>query len=140
AEEAVPWPEEAQEGVRTAVMSEIAGLRDRVFEGRLSDLRSLLRESEVRTRLVRRADQWKGMIPQLAARGQDLVASTLGEERMEAARAALGLPHRSERPDRVVFAAPQPSPALPAVYRRLFSDQALEAGDLLTGRLEDVAA
>lgn len=140
AEEAVPWPDEAQEGVRAAVMSEIAGLRDRVLDGRLSDLRSMLRDAEVRTRLVRRADQWKGMLPQLAARGQELVASTLGEERMEAARTVLGLPHHAVRPDRVAFAAPQPSPALPAVYRRLFSDQALEAGDLLTGRLEDVAA
>lgn len=139
-QDAASWPEQAQEDIRHAVLSELAGLRDRVFEGRLSDLRALLRDTEVRARLVRRADQWRGLLPQLGARGMERVVSMLGAERMEAARAALGLPEPAERPDREVFSAPRSQIALPTVYRRLFSDQALEAGDLLTGREADIAA
>lgn len=135
------WAEAAREGVRRAVVQELGNLRGQVLDGRITDLRLfLLREAEVRSRLVRRAGEWRGLVPQVRQRAEGLVRGALGEARIEVARAFLGLPETPvwDRPLRVAFAPPEPVIHLPVVYRRLFSDQALEAGDLLTGRKDEV--
>lgn len=142
AAESRPWAEEARDGVMQAVMKELADLRGQVLDGRITELRLFLfRESE-RSRLVQRAHQWRGLVPQLRQRGVQVVEHALGVERLEAARVLLGLPEEIawERSLHEALRPPEAAVPLPVVYRRLFSDQALEAGDLLTGRQDEVQA
>jgi len=68
----------------------------------------------------------------LARQGIRAAAVALGEDRIESGRLLLGLrPTVSDRPLGAVLAPPTPRIALPLVYERLFSDQALEAGGLM---------
>jgi hypothetical protein len=116
-------------------------LRWQLVEGRVGELRSrLARETDGRLWIerVRR-------LPSLLARGRrefrTIVRAVLGGERIEKARLYLGLPTAEE--DLLVdgnhFARePGVLDHLPLVYRRLFSAQALEAGDLLVGRTDAI--
>jgi len=112
-----------------------------MLDGEGNDLRELiLREVRVRRRLVRKAEEWSGLLPESLEQAAAVFQGALGEDRVVALRQALGLPAASDadRPIQAQLAAPRPNDALPVVYRRLFSDQALEAGDLLTGRQTEV--
>ena len=124
-----------EQRVHDCVIGQIATLRARVASGEIGDLRSVwLREVRI-GQLARSAETWSGWLPTLWGRSVDVARRALGEERLEAARATLGLPPPAERRDqRTAFAPPEPAVAVPVVYRRLFSDLPLEAGDLLAGR------
>ena len=72
-----------------------------------------------------------GLGPQLSR----VVRRTVGPERLAVARDLLGLPdHHDAVSLREALQAPDLDAGVPVVYRRLFSDHALEGADLLSGR------
>jgi Kef-type K+ transport system membrane component KefB len=139
-EDSTQWGEQARKGVRDAVLGGLEELRWQLVEGRVGALRS---------RLARTDGQWwldqARRLPSSAARVRRevglVVHSALGAERIERGRTYLGLPapKQDAHLDPNVFARPAGDlDHLPLVYRRLFSAQALEAGDLLVGRAEAI--
>jgi Kef-type K+ transport system membrane component KefB len=126
----------AVEGVQRAVVGELASLRAQIQEGRVAEVRSrLLREAASR-RLVQGARTWPAAVQVVWSSGAELVRGFLGPGGLAQVQQALGLPVpvAERRPDPASFAEPRPGVELPLVYRRLFSDAAMEAGDLLTVR------
>lgn len=141
AQEAAPWPEEARTHVRDAVVTKLDDFREQVFDGRITDLRhTLLREVQVRRRLLTEAGNWSAAAGAVGERVSEGFAIALGDERIAAIRHRLGLPEAVQGTDPAAFAEPRTLARLPMVYRRLFSDHALEAGDLLTGREQEYAS
>lgn len=139
-QEAQPWPEQARADVRSAVLRELDTFRARVFDGEVHDLRGmLLREAAAGRRFIQAAGLWTGGLWDTYERWRGHARRWIGDDRLLAISQLLGIPDLQQhlvRSDR--FALPQPTLELPVVYRRLFSDQALEAGDLLTGRQAEV--
>lgn len=135
------WADEAERGVKAAVMGELDGLRQQIQEGRVSEVRvRLLREAAAGRRLVAGAGGIRGILTTTRERGLAFARDVLGAAGVHQAQRALGL--RTEvaerRPDPMTFADVRTAAALPLVYRRLFSDAALEAADLLTGRRSEL--
>ncbi|MEO0604744.1 MAG: hypothetical protein AAF211_25150, partial [Myxococcota bacterium] len=126
----------ADERIEEAVLGGMGQLRETILDGRITELRAQwLREAPLGRTLARRARRFGGWLPDAADRVWQLGSRALGEDRMLALRALLGLPeHGDERDLRSALAPPRPPTDVPLVYRRLFSEQALEAGDLLSGR------
>ncbi len=130
---------EVSRGVRTAVLGNLARLRDMLVSGNTSELRTRLTQMNLaqgRRELASVASRAAGSAGQLLK----IARSTLGEEALQDARRAMGLPGVDRRgavgPD--AFAPAQERVDIPLAYRRLFSDRALEAGDLLSGREDEV--
>ncbi len=137
-DELASLPDEASEGVRTAVLDGLDDLRAQIVDGRVSELRSRIREARTGN-LAREAQQLRGRLGAAQERAWSMARSALGEERMARGRRVLGLPEpASAEVSPATFAVPAPRVELPVVYRRLFSDSALEAGDLLTGRAAEI--
>lgn len=139
--EAAELPRVAEHGLRDAVLGGLHELRSQIVDGRVAELRlRLLREAAQSRNLARQARHLGDLLNVGAERAILVARGALGEDRVAGLRVALGLPDPT--PGGVqptTFAAPKPAEHLPLVYRRLFSDQALEAGDLLTGRQSDIA-
>ncbi len=132
---AEPLPETVEGLLHEAVVVKLDTFRGQVLDGRITDLRhTLLRQVEVQRRFLDRASSLSEVATAAAEQVAEGLAITLGDERIAALRYSLGLPTTVQVADPRAFAAPQPLSRLPTVYRRLFSDHALEAGDLLTGR------
>lgn len=82
----------------------------------------------------------RGLPARIGAVGARLRAG-LGEDRLLALRRAAGLAGTLARPEMVAaLRPPPPRIAVPPVYARLFSDLPFEAGDLVAGRQEELAA
>ena len=133
-------PNRARKGVRIAVMEDLEQLRARVVDGRVAELRMrLLREAASARSLARDAEQFRGFVQQTSHTVLSFTRQALGEDRLALARQALGVPDESMAdPSPRTFERPEVGTGLPVVYKRLFSDQALEAGDLLTGRQAEI--
>jgi len=135
------WSDRASNGVYDAVLGELDALRAQIQEGRVSELRvRLLREAAAGRRLVRRAGGLTGLARSVMSAFEDIAQGVLGPSGLDQAQRVLGLPvHAAERrPEPTTFAEVLPEQDLPMVYRRLFSDAAMEAGDLLTGRRREL--
>ncbi len=131
------WPAEAKDALIHAVVDCLGELRDRAAEGRLPTFRlGLLGEAGVGRRLVREAEGLRGWISQGRRQIWRGLKSALGEDRLDAIRTWLGVstPDARGRVGRETFLFRPATTELPASYRRLFSGQVLEAGDVLTGR------
>ena len=138
ADEVVGLPEQARSGLFLAVLEGLEVLRGHITEGRLGELRAGSRLAAARN-LAREAEAMGGALGDARRRGFELVLRAVGADRIAVARQLLGL----RAPEQALvepshFAPPAPAEVLPVVYRRLFSDQALEAGDLLTGRQQEI--
>ncbi len=136
ATDSATWSDEAKDAVRDAVLSSLDELRGALVDGEIGRMRSRMVRDVRGQRLVRfgrdlRQALWRAWRIALRALGD-----SIGEERIDRARAFIGLPERlgPEEHQEHAFAAPTPRDGIPMVYRRLFSAQALEAGDILTGR------
>ncbi|MCB9691218.1 MAG: cation:proton antiporter [Alphaproteobacteria bacterium] len=138
-EEANPWPSTAAAEVREAVIGKLDAFREQVLDGRISDLlHTLLREVRVRGQLF--SSRSFTAVAEAAGRAAtDALVRTLGDERIATIRHQLGLRDVIEVAQPHAFAPPTSLERLPAVYGRLFSENALEASDLLTGRDEEYA-
>jgi Kef-type K+ transport system membrane component KefB len=131
------WSERAADAVRAAVLGELDELRAQIHDGKVSELRiRIVREAAAGRRLVRQAGGLRGVVRGVVDAAGDVARSALGDDGIARAERTLGL--RRSQPDRrpapTSFAPARIPEALPLVYRRLFSDVAMEAGDLLTGR------
>ncbi|TNE86517.1 MAG: hypothetical protein EP330_22525 [Deltaproteobacteria bacterium] len=134
------WAERGRDGIREAVLDGLEDLRTEVVGGHATDLRlSLLRDAVSGRRLVD-AERLGTNLGAARQAARSIVRSSLGEERLTTLRHTLGLPSSADdiSVEPATFAAPEPRTYLPLVYKRLFSDQALEAGDLLTGRATEI--
>jgi len=143
ARDAEGWPDELRERLGDAVLRGVQDLRRQLLDGEVSDLRlQLLRQSPVGRRLVRGAEALPSKVARARRELFRAVRRLVGEDRIDTGRRILGLPSGLERApvDPEVFAPPRsPSDRVPLVYRRLFSPESLEAGDVLTGREEEIA-
>jgi len=112
-----------------------------VLDGQLTQLRlEVLRDSALKRGLVDRAADWRAL-PGLADITREALTRVFGPERLDKARQALGLPLGVDRGTLRSQLSPGTAHAsVPVVYRRLFSDQAIEGSDLLAGRQEALAA
>lgn len=138
-EDAQPWPDIARRDVRAVVIGKLDDFRDQVLDGRINDLlTTLLREVRVRGQLF--SSRSVGDVVRSTNQAvTQAVVRTLGDERIATVRHQLGLLDVIEVAQPQAFAPPKPIDRMPAVYRRLFSEHALEAGDLLTGREAEYA-
>lgn len=132
--------QEGAQQVRQVVGGAVDAFAALIVEGRWDDPRLRLARADLgrwrRPLLARRP----GDLSQLGALVQDAARWALGDEGYSALRDRLGLPDQElvHEPGPAAFALAQPAVELPIVFRRLFSDAALEAGDLLTGREREV--
>ncbi|MCB9682748.1 MAG: cation:proton antiporter [Alphaproteobacteria bacterium] len=122
------WFDEVDTRLREAVLDDLDNLRVRIADGRFAEIareRATAREvgaaaaEDVEHRLKRVARWW------------------LGDARAERIRDRLGLPQQGVPGGALVpalFAPPPVASSVPLSYRRLFSEQALQAGELLGGR------
>ncbi len=138
-EDAEQWPETVRAELRAAVLDDLEALRATIVDGRASEVRLRLRAAAGRR--LREASRISGQLQGVRAELARVTAAIIGAERLDAARVALGLPdtRRAAMADTERFAPPQSRAEIPLVYRRLFSEQALEVGDLLTGRHSELA-
>lgn len=137
--EAKGLPDVAQAEVRRTVLAQLEDFRLQVFDGRITELRrTLLRDVQLQGAFLARAGGWRKFVRSTSIQVQEGLTRTLGDDRITAIRHQLGFRQVTEVADPTAFAAPEPLGRLPTVYRRLFSDQALEAGDLLIGRDAEV--
>jgi len=139
-DDAQPWPSTIPGLVHAAVLEKLDTFRSQVLDGRITDLRhTLLRQVQAQRRLLRRAANLSELVANTNEQITEGLTTTLGHERIAAIRYTLGFEETIQVADPAAFAAPVPLARLPTVYRRLFSDHALEAGDLLTGRESEYA-
>ena len=135
------WPAEFGARLRDAVKQELRELRSLLADGEFSRarLREFRRETESR-KLRHRAEQLPGALQRLRRQFSRSVRVVAGEERFERWRETLGLRGvvRSTALDPKSFAAPAPRADLPVIYRRLFSADTMEAGDVLLGREREI--
>ncbi|MCU0691623.1 MAG: hypothetical protein MUF54_09500, partial [Polyangiaceae bacterium] len=137
------WAKSARRGVRDAVLGGIEELRWQIVEGQVAELRSrLLSRATTPLRLIEDARRLPSVLRKACGELTQAVQLAVGGDRIERARQYLGLPAVSDAGplEPSVFAPPSGKlNHLPLVYRRLFSAQALEAGDLLVGRAPAIA-
>jgi Kef-type K+ transport system membrane component KefB len=138
-QDAADLPEQAGQAVRGAVTGNLERLTSILVDGRHGELKLRLaletasagrRELHGALREVAQAMEQLGQVLTVA----------LGPRSLAKARTLLGLrdPDADSGRRPVTFAPPVEKVPIPTVYRRLFSDQGLEGGDLLAGRDADV--
>lgn len=130
------WGDEVRRAVRDAVLTSLDELRGGLVDGEVGRMRSQMKRDVRGRRIVRVARQTRSALSRSWAIARRAVREAIGETRLDGARQRLGLPpHTSDEEIAPQgFAPPEPPSSIPMVYRRLFSAQALEAGDILTGR------
>jgi len=136
------WGQQVRKGVHDAVLGNLEELRWRLVEGRVDELRSRLARGTDRRWWIERVRGLPASFARARTEAGSFVRAALGAGRVERARARLGLPapKRDAHFDPKVFTLPSTAlEHLPLVYRRLFSAQALEAGDLLVGRAQTIS-
>ncbi len=136
--ESAEWPQELGTSIRDAVVGDLEQLRGQLVDGDISRARlEELRRSASRRRLLARAESIPSVLRDLAGELGAVLSSVVGEERLDRLQRFLGLPEVNEQGGELVpenFDVPVPSAKLPVVYRRLFSADSMEAGDVLRGR------
>ena len=135
------WPGELRDEARAAVLGGIEQLRAELVDGELSVLRvEMMRRTAAGRQLIKRAGALPTLIARIETLGRRTVKVLLGSERMEGWRRVMGLPSRRRLtpPGPADFAPPRPLATLPLLYGRLFATETLEAGDVLTGRDDEM--
>ena len=124
-----------ENSVDDAVMGTLHRLQSTILAGRLVELEARL----AKHKLTPSREEFKGLAKQATNLFHQIsngAKSTFGEDNIADFRRFLGIPSPEEvielGPDS--FSPTTPKVELPISYRRLFADQALDAGDLLTGK------
>ncbi|HJL15755.1 MAG TPA: cation:proton antiporter [Sandaracinaceae bacterium LLY-WYZ-13_1] len=138
AEESERWGEEVRTAVRGAVLSSLDELRGGLVDGEAGRMRTQMVRDVRGRRLSRGIGELRTAVARAGLIARRAFREAVGEARLDRARARLGLPVRRAETEigEHTFDPPAPQASIPMVYRRLFSAQALEAGDILTGRDE----
>ena len=132
------WGEEVRAAVREAVLSGLEELRTGIVDGDLGRIRQQMVRDMRGRRVARSMEELRRSLRGSWAIGSRALSGAIGATRLDRFRARLGLPARlaPDAIDEHTFTPAAPTTEIPMVYRRLFSAQALEAGDILTGRDE----
>ncbi len=138
--EAKGWPAVIETEMRDAALGTLETLRGELAEGSFSRSRlEAMRRAASGLRMIEKAERQPRM-KRLKAQLRGGLRALFGEERLERWSERLGLtrPLPTEELTSGSFAAPEVAADLPLVYRRLFAADTMEAGDVLTGRDEEI--
>jgi Kef-type K+ transport system membrane component KefB len=138
--EAKGWPAIIETEMRDAALGTLATLRGELAEGSFSKSRlEAMRRAASGLRMMEKAERLPRM-ERLKGQLRGGLRALFGEERLERWSERLGLTGSLPTEDLTAgsFAAPEVSADLPLVYRRLFAADTMEAGDVLTGRDEEI--
>jgi hypothetical protein len=138
--EAKGWPAMIETEMRDAALGTLQTLRGELAEGSFSKSRlEAMRRAASGLRMIERAER-QPRIKRLKAQVRGGLRALFGEERLERWSERLGLAEAlpTEALSAGTFAAPRVAADLPLVYRRLFAADTMEAGDVLTGRDEEI--
>lgn len=130
------WGDDVRLAVRDAVLSGLDELRTGIVDGDLGRIRQRIVRDVGGRRVARLLDDVRRAVRRSWVIASGALRDAIGATRLDRLRTRLGLPAQLAREETVstTLAVPSPSVPIPMVYRRLFSAQALEAGDILTGR------
>lgn len=135
------WASELGDEVRSSVLDELGQLHADLVDGKItrSELEAMRRAARGR-RILREAEALPSQLSRAREQIGRALLSLIGNDRVDAWRRTLGLPaaegHASI--ERELFVPPPVIDTIPVVYRRLFSSDTVEAGDVLTGRDTEV--
>ena len=138
--EAKGWPAMIETEMRDAALGTLEALRGELAEGSFSRSRlEAMRRAASGLRMMEKAER-PHRIKRLKAQIRGGLRALFGEERLEEWSERLGLTGAlpTEELSAGTFAAPEVAADLPLVYRRLFAADTMEAGDVLTGRDEEI--
>jgi Kef-type K+ transport system membrane component KefB len=138
--EAKGWPAMIETEMRDAALGTLATLRGELAEGSFSKSRlEAMRRAASGLRMIDKAKR-EPRVKRLKAQVRGGLRALFGEERLERWSERLGLTSAlpTEELSAGSFAAPDVAADLPLVYRRLFAADTMEAGDVLTGREEEI--
>lgn len=138
--EATSWPMLIETEMRDAALGALETLRSELAEGSFSKSRlEAMRRAASGIRMLEGVER-EPRIKQLKAQIRGGLRALFGEERLERWSDRLGLTGAApaEALSAGAFAAPKVAADLPLVYRRLFAADTMEAGDVLTGRDEEI--
>ena len=130
------WGDEVRNAVRGAVLGSLDELRGSLVDGEVGRVRSQMVRQVRGQRIARYFSHLRGALRRSRKIVGRAVLEWIGKERIDGVRARLGVPAKLESLEirDGTFDPPKPNASVPMVYRRLFSAQALEAADILTGR------
>jgi hypothetical protein len=138
--EAKGWPAVIETEMRDAALGTLETLRSELAEGSFSKSRlEAMRRAASGLRMIEKAER-QPRTERLKAQLRGGLRALFGEERLERWSERLGLTRAlpTEELTSGSFAAPEVAADLPLVYRRLFAADTMEAGDVLTGRDEEI--
>jgi len=134
------WPEIIETEMEGAALGTLETLREELAEGEFSRSRlEAMRRAASGLRMLEKAERPPRMA-RLKAQLANALRALFGAERLESWSERLGLkgPLPTEELTAGAFAAPDVGTELPLVYRRLFAADTMEAGDVLTGRDQEI--
>ena len=134
------WPDMIANEMYDAALGTLESLRTELAEGEFSRSRlEAMRRAASGLRMIEEAERPPRM-QRLKTQVRNAMRALFGEERLERWSEKIGLagPLPSEELTAGSFAAPDVGAELPLVYRRLFAADTMEAGDVLTGRDEEI--
>ena len=134
------WPEIIETEMEDAAIGTLETLREELAEGEFSRSRlEAMRRAASGLRMIEEAEK-PPRIHRIKTQARNALRALFGAERLESWSERLGLtgPLPSEELTAGSFAAPDVGTDLPLVYRRLFAADTMEAGDVLTGRDEEI--
>jgi Kef-type K+ transport system membrane component KefB len=138
--EAKGWPDMIESEMQDAALGTLETLRSELAEGEFSRSRlEAMRRAASGLRMIEEAEK-PPRVERIKSQGRNAMRALFGEERLERWAERLGLagPLPTESLTAGSFAAPEVGADLPLVYRRLFAADTMEAGDVLTGRDEEI--
>ena len=130
------------EEMQEAVLGTLEELRTDLAEGSFSRARlEAMRRAASGKRLLENAESLPNRMEKIKKQVGNGLRAFVGDERLEMWRNKLGLGVTTTTDELTAgaFEAPKESTDLPLVYRRLFAADTMEAGDVLTGRTEEMA-
>ena len=138
--EAKGWPAMIEREMRDASLGTLQTLRGELAEGEFSKSRlDAMRRAASGLRMIEKAERLPRM-KRLKSQFRGGLRAIFGEERLGRWSERLGLTATlpSDALSAGTFAAAEVVADLPLVYRRLFAADTMEAGDVLTGRDEEI--
>ncbi|MCC7537839.1 MAG: ATP-binding protein [Deltaproteobacteria bacterium] len=138
---AVPHAELA-ERARNDLLRPLEGLRVQLVERQMSRTHvEVLRRAAAGRLVWLEAGRLREGLSDLRDQTERAVTKLFGDDELDAWRRRIGWPGRPTDPRAMgeALAVPRARADLPLVYRRLFAAQALEAGEMLVARRNDVA-
>ncbi|MDH3727688.1 MAG: hypothetical protein OER77_09165, partial [Myxococcales bacterium] len=138
--EAKGWPSLIETEMRDASLGTLETLRSELAEGTFSKSRlEAMRRAASGLRMIEQAERGP-RLDRLKGQVRGGLRALFGEDRLERWAESLGIAAVMpvEALSAGAFSAPEVSVDLPLVYRRLFAADTMEAGDVLTGREEEI--